>query len=277
MKGVTPIILRHCTLTKRTLPIALALALLLLAALPLSASAGTAAQTAITLTAKTSTVLHTGDASDAFRVAVGLSLGKDEEGLSAYVVTVRWDPSVLELCVPPESVTQSGCYFDDYFREGWKFLSNEGGKAFIYPDASKGKLTVVFAHKDNFATSDGILFLLNFRPKKGGVTTEITVTPGSSNVAPGAALSSASGRITNVAAESKLPITIKAASARRGDLNASGDINALDYMLLKRHVLGTFKLTSEQQLLGDINRDGALNALDYMLLKRHVLGTYVIP
>lgn len=143
-------------------------------------------------------------------------------------------------------------------------------------DVSKGKITVTSGSAKNRSVSDGTLFVLLFRPKKSGVKTEITVTPGSSNVAPSAALSSASGRITNVTAEAKLSLTLRSSSAKRGDVDRNGDINALDYMLLKRHVIGTFKLTDEQQLLADIDRNGKLDALDYMLLKRHVLGTYTI-
>ena len=61
-----------------------------------------------------------------------------------------------------------------------------------------------------------------------------------------------------------------------GDVNGNGEIEATDYLLLKRHCLGTFNLTVDQQNAADINGDGEINALDYMLVKRHVLGTYKI-
>ena len=245
-------------------------------ALPLCVSAGTTAQTTLSANTKVKDILYTGDASDAFNVAIDLSLGKDEPGISSYVVTVRWDPNVLELVTAPNSYEGTGCYFTDAFSDGWKMIPDGAYTLVNTADVSKGKITVTSGSAENRSVSDGTLFVLRFRPKKGGVNTEITVTPGSSNVAPSAALSSASGRITNVAAEAKLTLALRASFAKRGDVDHSGTIDALDYMLLKRHVIGTFKLTDEQQLLGDIDRDGKLDALDYMLLKRHVLGTYVI-
>lgn len=64
---------------------------------------------------------------------------------------------------------------------------------------------------------------------------------------------------------------------QRGDINGDGKITAVDYMLLKRHILRTYALTADQLNRADINTDGKISAPDYMLLKRHVLGTYVIP
>ena len=61
---------------------------------------------------------------------------------------------------------------------------------------------------------------------------------------------------------------------RRGDADGDGDVDAVDYMLLKRHILHTFKLTGVGALCADANGDGAVNASDYMLVKRHVLGTF---
>ena len=61
-----------------------------------------------------------------------------------------------------------------------------------------------------------------------------------------------------------------------GDLTNDGKIKATDYLLLKRHVLGTFALTEEQLLVADVNHDNRVNATDYMMVKRHVLGTYRI-
>lgn len=61
-----------------------------------------------------------------------------------------------------------------------------------------------------------------------------------------------------------------------GDVNNNGEIDATDYLLLKRFCLDTFNLTKDQMAVADVNRDGEINALDYLLVKRHVLGTFKI-
>lgn len=61
-----------------------------------------------------------------------------------------------------------------------------------------------------------------------------------------------------------------------GDVNEDGVIEATDYLLLKRAVLGTFNLTEGQTAVADVSGDGKVDSIDYLLVKRHVLGTYHI-
>lgn len=61
-----------------------------------------------------------------------------------------------------------------------------------------------------------------------------------------------------------------------GDINNDGEINAIDYTLLKRAVIGTCKLTEIQQAVADINGDGRIRGVDYLFLKRAVMGNYII-
>ncbi|MBQ3231052.1 MAG: polysaccharide deacetylase family protein [Clostridia bacterium] len=62
----------------------------------------------------------------------------------------------------------------------------------------------------------------------------------------------------------------------RGDVNSEGDATGVGYMLLKRHVLGTYELTGISLTAADINGDGNVSTVDYVLLKRTVLGTFDI-
>ncbi len=64
------------------------------------------------------------------------------------------------------------------------------------------------------------------------------------------------------------------ASRTPGDINGDGEVNAQDYMMVKRFVLGTLSLTEAQTAGADVNGDGGADAQDYMMLKRVVLGTY---
>lgn len=59
----------------------------------------------------------------------------------------------------------------------------------------------------------------------------------------------------------------------RGDLTGDGSTDARDYILLKRHVLGTYRLEGAAYYAGCLSGN-SVNAMDYVFLKRYVLGTY---
>ena len=60
-----------------------------------------------------------------------------------------------------------------------------------------------------------------------------------------------------------------------GDINNNGNIDPLDYVLLKRAYFGTVQLNDEQTLCGDCNKNSKIDAMDYVLLKRTYFGTTV--
>lgn len=57
-----------------------------------------------------------------------------------------------------------------------------------------------------------------------------------------------------------------------GDLNINGKINLVDYVLMKRSILGTFELNARQLFLSDLNKDGEADALDCILLRHMILN-----
>ncbi len=59
-----------------------------------------------------------------------------------------------------------------------------------------------------------------------------------------------------------------------GDVTGDGIINSTDYIRIKGHFLGTFKLTGTGLLCGDVTEDGVINSTDYIRIKSHFLGTY---
>lgn len=75
-----------------------------------------------------------------------------------------------------------------------------------------------------------------------------------------------------------LPVSAKETEAFfPGDLNGDEQCTAIDYVALKRHVLGTYVLPESAMDAADLDRDGDVNAKDYMILKRVILGTYKLP
>ncbi|MBR5264026.1 MAG: hypothetical protein IKV50_04945 [Clostridia bacterium] len=61
-----------------------------------------------------------------------------------------------------------------------------------------------------------------------------------------------------------------------GDVNGDGNVNVLDYALLKRYVMGIGELPEDGQAVADVNKDGKINAIDYARVKGHVLGAFDI-
>lgn len=62
-----------------------------------------------------------------------------------------------------------------------------------------------------------------------------------------------------------------------GDLNASGAIDAADYVMLKRFVSGTIRLSEAQLKGGDLNGDGQVDEQDFRLLKNQVYAERILP
>ncbi len=63
-------------------------------------------------------------------------------------------------------------------------------------------------------------------------------------------------------------------TGKLGDIDADGDVDVADYILVKRAVLKNYTLNTAQSAVADIDKDGDIDATDYVLVKRMVLGTY---
>ncbi len=61
-----------------------------------------------------------------------------------------------------------------------------------------------------------------------------------------------------------------------GDVNGDNKIDKYDYLLIKRHVMGTLVLGADVLDVANVNKDDKVDKYDYLLIKRHVMGTYVI-
>ena len=66
------------------------------------------------------------------------------------------------------------------------------------------------------------------------------------------------------------------AGAMRGDMDGNGVIDVSDYAIVKRFVLGTIKLSAEEQAIADVDGSGEVDLYDYMMVKRIAMGTLVL-
>lgn len=60
-----------------------------------------------------------------------------------------------------------------------------------------------------------------------------------------------------------------------GDVDNSGTVDSVDYLLVKRSCFNTYSLSDEESVRANINADDSINSVDYILIKRIVFGTYV--
>ncbi|MBO4453299.1 MAG: hypothetical protein J5793_05135 [Clostridia bacterium] len=60
-----------------------------------------------------------------------------------------------------------------------------------------------------------------------------------------------------------------------GDVNGDNEVSATDYLMVKRHVLGSYTLTGAHLAAASLTNEGEdPSAVDYLKIKRHVLGTF---
>lgn len=57
-----------------------------------------------------------------------------------------------------------------------------------------------------------------------------------------------------------------------GDVDGDGTISAVDYVLVKNHIMGKTNLTGASAKAADANRDGTISAVDYVNIKNYIMG-----
>ena len=69
------------------------------------------------------------------------------------------------------------------------------------------------------------------------------------------------------------PVSLTDDMVLNGDLNGDGILDAVDYILLKKIVLGNASVSISKMYAADANSDRIVDAVDYLLVKKCVLGT----
>lgn len=62
-------------------------------------------------------------------------------------------------------------------------------------------------------------------------------------------------------------------TVKKGDPNNDGKINSADLLAIRKHLLGTSKLTGDYEKAADVNNDGKVNSADLLRVRQHLLGT----
>jgi hypothetical protein len=62
----------------------------------------------------------------------------------------------------------------------------------------------------------------------------------------------------------------------KGDVNKDGKVNTADYVLVKRHVMGTSALEGASREAALLSGGKTVRVMDYVLLKRYVMGTAIL-
>lgn len=58
-----------------------------------------------------------------------------------------------------------------------------------------------------------------------------------------------------------------------GDVSGDGKVNALDYIKIKNHIMGTKLMSDDELKRADVSGDNRISALDYVKIKNHIMGT----
>lgn len=61
-----------------------------------------------------------------------------------------------------------------------------------------------------------------------------------------------------------------------GDVNGDGNVNAVDLLMVRKVILGTYSVSGSSKIAADVNKDGAINAVDLLMVRKQILGTYKI-
>ena len=67
-------------------------------------------------------------------------------------------------------------------------------------------------------------------------------------------------------------INVHADTIKKGDVNMDGKVSSTDYIMVRKYILKTGKLTNAQIKIADMNKDNKISAADYILIKKEIIN-----
>ena len=58
-----------------------------------------------------------------------------------------------------------------------------------------------------------------------------------------------------------------------GDANGDGEINAIDYVRIRKYIMNTANLSGAYSKAADVNKDGNIDAIDYVRIRKYIMNT----
>ncbi|OPX43410.1 glucuronoxylanase XynC precursor [Ruminiclostridium hungatei] len=160
--------------------------------------------------------------------------------------------------------------FSKFVRPGYvRVDATKNPNTNVYISAYKGdnKVVIVAINKGTTAVTQ------NFVLQNGSASKFSTwISDSSRNVAAGTAVNVSGGSFTaQLPAQSVTTFVADSGiSGKLGDLNSDGEIDALDLMAMKKHLLGVELV--KNPVLADLDASGEVDAIDFALLKQYLLG-----
>ncbi len=181
-------------------------------------------------------------------------------------VTYRLPGYVREIQVDALSVAVQQALSEDF-----TFFVSEDGKTwkelkYVYSDPVPNELNDYWVESTVVAKTDGVYTWVKIQLNKFGKyldpeTNKVLTRSNWSTVLDGI-------RIRYADPEMHIP---DEPAIMPGDLNEDGELDARDYIRLKKAILGSVELTLDEKARADVNGDGELDAVDYIRLKKKVL------
>ncbi len=56
-----------------------------------------------------------------------------------------------------------------------------------------------------------------------------------------------------------------------GDVNENGVVDTMDYIMVKRRVMGTYVFSAAKEKLADVDGNGDITVVDYVIIKRRAM------